>query len=84
METEDDNKAFTSVSTGHAVSVRQTLPPRIRNKHLIYPAITTCRHHHISVMELGHLLTRSRIQKSLQRSAIIPSASWEIVFYYPG
>ena len=26
----------------------------------------------------------SRIQKSLQRSAIIPSASWGIVFHYPG
>ena len=40
----------------------------------------------ISVMELGHLLTRSvsSIQKSLQRSAMIPSASWEIAFHYPG
>ena len=27
IETEDGNKVFTSVSTGHAVSVRQTLPP---------------------------------------------------------
>jgi hypothetical protein len=26
----------------------------------------------------------SRIQKSLQRSAMIPSASWGIVFHYPG
>jgi len=26
----------------------------------------------------------SRIQKSLQRSAMIPSASWGIVFQYPG
>jgi len=26
----------------------------------------------------------SRIQKSLQRSAMIPSASWRIVFHYPG
>jgi hypothetical protein len=26
----------------------------------------------------------SRIQNSLQRSAIIPSASWGIVFHYPG
>ena len=26
----------------------------------------------------------SRIQKSLQRSALIPSASWRIVFHYPG
>ena len=26
----------------------------------------------------------SRIQKSLQNSAMIPSASWEIVFHYPG
>jgi hypothetical protein len=26
----------------------------------------------------------SRIQKSFQRSAIIPSASWETVFHYPG
>jgi hypothetical protein len=26
----------------------------------------------------------SRIQKPLQRSAIIPSASWGIVFHYPG
>jgi hypothetical protein len=43
-------------------------------------------HHHISVMELGNLLTRSvsRIQKSLQSSAMIPSASWEIMFHYPG
>jgi hypothetical protein len=41
----------------------------------------------ISVMELGHLLTRSglsHIQKSLQRSAMIPSASWGVVFRYPG
>ena len=26
----------------------------------------------------------SRIQKSLQRSAMIPSASWGIAFHYPG
>ena len=26
----------------------------------------------------------SRIQKSLQRTAMIPSASWGIVFHYPG
>jgi len=26
----------------------------------------------------------SHIQKSLQRSAMIPSASWRIVFHYPG
>jgi len=42
IETEDDNNVFTSVSTGHAVSVRQTLPPRLCNKHLIFPAITKC------------------------------------------
>ena len=43
-------------------------------------------HHHIFVMEMGHLLTRSglTIQKSLQRSAMNPSASWRIVFHYPG
>ena len=40
----------------------------------------------ISFMELGHLLTRSvsRIQKSLQRSTMIPSASLGVVFHYPG
>jgi len=26
----------------------------------------------------------SRIQKSLQRSTMIPSASWRVVFHYPG
>jgi len=26
----------------------------------------------------------SRIQKSLQRSTIIPPASWGVVFHYPG
>jgi hypothetical protein len=26
----------------------------------------------------------TRIQKSLQRSAMIPSTSWGIVFHYPG
>ena len=26
----------------------------------------------------------SRIQKSLQRSTMIPSASWGVVFHYPG
>jgi len=26
----------------------------------------------------------SRIQKSLQRSAMIPFASWGVVFHYPG
>jgi len=26
----------------------------------------------------------SRIQKPLQRSAMIPSASWGVVFHYPG
>jgi hypothetical protein len=37
-------------------------------------------HHHVSVMELGHLLTRSGLTypKSLQRSAMIPSAGWGI------
>jgi len=40
----------------------------------------------IYVMELGHLLTRSGLtyQKPLQRSAMIPSASWGIAFHYPG
>ena len=43
-------------------------------------------HHHLSFVELGHLLTCSvsRIQKSLQRSTMIPSASWTVVFHYPG
>ena len=40
----------------------------------------------MSVMELGHLLTRSGLTypKSLQKSAMIPAASWGIVFHYPG
>ena len=43
-------------------------------------------HHHVSVMEMGHLLSRSglTIQKSLQRFTMIPSASWGVVFHYPG
>ena len=43
-------------------------------------------YHHISLMELGHLLTRSDLthQKSLHRSTMIPSASWTVVFHYPG
>ena len=38
-------------------------------------------------MDLGHLLTRSGLtylEVSLQRSVTIPSASWRIVFHYPG
>jgi len=34
----------------------------------------------ISVMELGHLLTRS----GLAYPEVIPSASWTVVFHYPG
>ena len=41
------------------------------------PRVIYHHHHHVSVMELGHLLPVpvSRIQKSLQRSTMIPSAS---------
>jgi len=44
-------------------------------------------HHRISFMQLGHLFTRSGLtysEVSHQRSAMIPSASWAVVFHYPG
>jgi len=43
-------------------------------------------HHHISFMELGHLLTRSGLTypEVSSKSTMIPSASWTVVFHYPG
>jgi len=43
-------------------------------------------HHHISVMELGHLFTRSGLtyHKPLQRCTMIPSARWGVVFHCIG
>jgi hypothetical protein len=43
-------------------------------------------HQHLCFMELGHVLTHSgpRVQKPLQRSAMIPSASHTAVFHHPG
>ena len=43
-------------------------------------------HHHISVMQLGHLLTCSGLTypEALQRSTMIPSARWTVVFHYTG
>ena len=43
-------------------------------------------HHHISVMKLGHLLTRSSLTYPEVSSNVchIPSASWGIAFHYPG
>jgi hypothetical protein len=52
----------------------------------VYVCIYIYHQHNISVMELVHLLTRSGLtypEVSL-KSAIIPSANWEIVFHYPG
>jgi hypothetical protein len=67
--------------------VNQRLQIQLELLMLSVMPLETCHHHyhHISVMELGQLLTPvSRIQKSLQSFAMIPSASWGIEFRYPG
>jgi hypothetical protein len=55
------------------------------NNYYYYYIAGLDNHHHMCVMELGHLLIRSGLTypEVLQRYAMILSASWGIVFHYP-